>query len=69
MAARAPFYVGTTRQVDDLIHKYNSMGKTVAGIVVEPIQSEGGDNHASSEFFQQLQQIGKRVGTAVRLSC
>lgn len=38
------------------------MGKPVAGIVVEPIQSEGGDNHASNEFFQELQQIGKRVG-------
>lgn len=33
----------------------------MAGIVVEPIQSEGGDNHASPEFFQQLQQVAKRV--------
>lgn len=49
------------RQVEDLIHKYNSKGKPVAGIVIEPIQAEGGDNHASPEFFQQLQQIGKRV--------
>lgn len=55
------------RQVEDLIHKYNSMGKPVAGIVVEPIQSEGGDNHASSEFFQELQQIGKRVSSEYRV--
>ncbi|XP_045128401.1 4-aminobutyrate aminotransferase, mitochondrial-like [Portunus trituberculatus] len=52
-------------QVEDLIHKYNNMGNPVAGIVVEPIQSEGGDNHASSEFFQELQQIGKRTGAAL----
>jgi 4-aminobutyrate aminotransferase/(S)-3-amino-2-methylpropionate transaminase len=33
----------------------------VAGIVVEPIQSEGGDNHASPFFFQNLQAIAKNV--------
>ncbi|KAJ5834301.1 hypothetical protein N7447_000327 [Penicillium robsamsonii] len=32
----------------------------VAGIIVEPIQSEGGDNHASPNFFQKLQAIAKR---------
>ncbi|KAF7586083.1 4-aminobutyrate transaminase [Aspergillus hancockii] len=31
----------------------------VAGIIVEPIQSEGGDNHASPAFFQGLQAITK----------
>lgn len=51
------------RQVEDLINRYNTMGKSVAGIVVEPIQSEGGDNHASPEFFQQLQQVAKRVSS------
>lgn len=33
----------------------------VAGIIVEPIQAEGGDNHASPEFFQGLQKIAKKV--------
>jgi hypothetical protein len=33
----------------------------VAGIVVEPIQSEGGDNFASPYFFQNLQKIAKKV--------
>lgn len=33
----------------------------VAGIIVEPIQSEGGDNEASPEFFQNLQKIAKKV--------
>lgn len=32
----------------------------MAGIVVEPIQSEGGDNEASPEFFQSLQAIAKK---------
>ena len=32
----------------------------VAAIVVEPIQSEGGDNHASASFFQGLRDITKK---------
>lgn len=32
----------------------------VAAIVVEPIQSEGGDNHASPSFFQGLREITQR---------
>lgn len=30
-------------------------------MIVEPIQAEGGDNHASPEFFQELQRITKKV--------
>lgn len=33
----------------------------VAGVIAEPIQAEGGDNHASPEFFQELQRITKKV--------
>ncbi|TDZ32574.1 4-aminobutyrate aminotransferase [Colletotrichum spinosum] len=32
----------------------------VAAIIVEPIQSEGGDNHASPAFFQGLRDITKK---------
>ncbi|ORZ04645.1 4-aminobutyrate aminotransferase [Absidia repens] len=32
----------------------------VAAVVVEPIQSEGGDNHASPSYFRQLQAICKK---------
>jgi len=46
-------------EVEDLIEKYANKSP-VAGIVVEPIQSEGGDNEASSEFFQGLQRIAKK---------
>jgi hypothetical protein len=36
----------------------------VAGIVSEPIQSEGGDNFASPAFFQGLQDIAIEVITS-----
>jgi 4-aminobutyrate aminotransferase / (S)-3-amino-2-methylpropionate transaminase len=34
----------------------------IVAIVVEPIQSEGGDNHASASFFRGLRDITKRHG-------
>lgn len=34
----------------------------VAALVVEPIQSEGGDNHASPSFFRGLREVTKRHG-------
>ncbi|KAJ9596444.1 hypothetical protein L9F63_012528, partial [Diploptera punctata] len=52
-------------EVEDLIEKYNKRGTPVAGIVVEPIQSEGGDNEASPSFFQKLQSIAKKNGAAL----
>ncbi|XP_063286294.1 4-aminobutyrate aminotransferase, mitochondrial-like [Pelobates fuscus] len=50
--------------VEDLIVKYRKKKKTVAGIIVEPIQSEGGDNHASDDFFRKLRGIAKKHGCA-----
>ncbi|KAK9381847.1 aminotransferase class-III-domain-containing protein [Kockiozyma suomiensis] len=32
----------------------------ISAVVVEPIQSEGGDNHATPYFFQQLREITKK---------
>ncbi|XP_037035478.1 4-aminobutyrate aminotransferase, mitochondrial [Bradysia coprophila] len=52
-------------QVEELIAQYNKRKNYVAGIIVEPIQSEGGDNEASPEFFQQLEKIARRNGTAL----
>jgi len=54
--------------VEELIEKWEKKGNPVAGIVVEPIQSEGGDNHASPYFFQKLQKIAKKVGDRTQLS-
>jgi len=44
-----------------LILEWNEKGKFVAALIVEPIQSEGGDRHASPEFFRGVQAILKRV--------
>nr|CAD7596636.1 unnamed protein product [Timema genevievae] len=52
-------------EAKDLIVQYKKKGIPVAGIVVEPIQSEGGDNEASPQFFQQLQRIGVKHGAAL----
>lgn len=48
-------------QVNYILGEQKKIGKPVAGIIVEPIQSEGGDNHASKEFFQKLQRLAKQV--------
>lgn len=52
-------------EVEDLIETYRKKGIPVAGIIVEPIQSEGGDNEGSPEFFQQLQRIAKKNGAGL----
>jgi 4-aminobutyrate aminotransferase / (S)-3-amino-2-methylpropionate transaminase len=52
-------------QVEHLIEKYKAAGNPVAGIIVEPIQSEGGDYEASPQFFQKLQRISKTVNNTV----
>ncbi|XP_068149172.1 4-aminobutyrate aminotransferase, mitochondrial [Drosophila tropicalis] len=52
-------------EVQDLIEQYKKKDIPVAGVVVEPIQSEGGDNEASPEFFQSLQGICKKNGVAL----
>ncbi|XP_062550266.1 4-aminobutyrate aminotransferase, mitochondrial-like [Armigeres subalbatus] len=52
-------------EVQDLFEKYAKKGIPVAGVIIEPIQSEGGDNEASPEFFQQLQRITKKNGAAL----
>jgi len=37
----------------------------IVGLVVEPIQGEGGDNYATPYFFQQLRKITKESGVAL----
>jgi len=44
------------KEVDTIISHWHC---PVAAVIIEPIQSEGGDNHASPEFFQGLQRITK----------
>lgn len=54
-------------EIEYLIEKYKKKDIPVAGVVIEPIQSEGGDNEASPEFFQCLQEICKKNGAALIL--
>merc|ERR1712168_1765338 len=35
-----------------------------AGVLVEPMQAEGGDNHATAHFFRGLREITKEFGAA-----
>ena len=51
--------------VEEMLENYGKKGNPVAGIIVEPIQSEGGDNEASPEFFRSLQSITKKHGVAL----
>lgn len=45
------------QEVERIIKEYHN---PVAAVVVEPTQSEGGDNHASAAFFQGLRDVTKR---------
>ena len=44
-------------EAEDKIENFHN---PVAAVVVEPIQSEGGDNHASPAFFRRLREITQR---------
>ncbi|VUC35294.1 unnamed protein product [Clonostachys rosea] len=46
--------------LDEVEHLITSWHLPPAAVVVEPIQSEGGDNHASPEFFQKLRALTKK---------
>lgn len=48
--------------VEDLIVKRKEANNDVAAVIVEPIQSEGGDHHGSPAFFQGLRDITKKHG-------
>ncbi|XP_050310399.1 4-aminobutyrate aminotransferase, mitochondrial-like isoform X2 [Anthonomus grandis grandis] len=52
-------------RVEELFDSWCKKGMPVAGVIVEPIQSEGGDNHASPEFFKKLQVICKNNNAAL----
>lgn len=54
-------------KVRELFAKWAQKGMPVAGVVVEPIQCEGGDNFASPAFFQGLQDIVKENGASLTL--
>lgn len=49
--------------VEDLIEKWQSKSP-VAGLVIEPVQAEGGDNFASDDFFRKLKKITEKHDVA-----
>ncbi|RSL92515.1 4-aminobutyrate aminotransferase [Fusarium oligoseptatum] len=48
------------RCLEEAEHIIKNYPSKVAAVIVEPIQSEGGDNHASPAFFQGLREITRR---------
>ncbi|KAJ8037076.1 4-aminobutyrate aminotransferase, mitochondrial [Holothuria leucospilota] len=52
-------------RVREIIDERKQAGGPVAAVIVEPIQAEGGDFHATPYFFRNLQQICKETGAAL----
>ncbi|KAF9430763.1 hypothetical protein BGZ76_000721 [Entomortierella beljakovae] len=48
------------RCLADVEQKIKNAKTPIAALIVEPIQSEGGDNHASAKFFQGLRDVTKK---------
>jgi len=53
------------RCLDEVERQITSWHCPVAALIVEPIQSEGGDNHASAVFFQGLRDLTKKHGVVM----
>jgi len=52
-------------QVNDILHKDRQKKRpTIAGMIVEPIQGEGGDNHAPANFFKEIRNLAKHYGVS-----
>ena len=45
---------------EEAIANSEKNGCPITGVIVEPIQAEGGDHHGSNKWFQGLQQICKK---------
>jgi len=51
-------------QMYQIMKSTKEKGMDVAGVIIEPIQAEGGDNHASASFFRGVQAIAQEFGAA-----
>merc|ERR1719259_1359058 len=51
-------------QVEEIIEHQNKIGNPCVGLIVEPVQSEGGDFHGSSAWFQGLQAVCTKLNVA-----
>jgi len=52
-------------QCEQIIEDWNAKERPVAVIIIEPVQAEGGDNHASDDFFRKLRDIAERNGASL----
>ncbi|AKT39631.1 aminotransferase class III-fold pyridoxal phosphate-dependent enzyme [Chondromyces crocatus] len=43
---------------------FDEFGPRIAGVLIEPVQSEGGDRHASGAFFRGVQALCNKAGCA-----
>lgn len=48
----------------ELMLENKASGTPIVGVLLEPVQAEGGDNHATKYFFQQLRQLCTESGAA-----
>ncbi|XP_072030974.1 4-aminobutyrate aminotransferase, mitochondrial-like [Amphiura filiformis] len=48
----------------ELMVENKAAGTPIVGILIEPVQAEGGDNHATKYFFQELRKICTENGAA-----
>jgi 4-aminobutyrate aminotransferase / (S)-3-amino-2-methylpropionate transaminase len=50
-------------KVDNLLKEDRAKTRaTIAGMIIEPVQAEGGDNHAPNRFFRDLRNLAKDYG-------
>jgi 4-aminobutyrate aminotransferase / (S)-3-amino-2-methylpropionate transaminase len=56
-----------TACVNALVDMVEQYAGRIAAIVVEPVQAEGGDRHASPTFFRKVQDIAGEIGAALIL--
>lgn len=52
-------------ETGDLLEQWSKKGRPVVGVIIEPIQAEGGDKFASAEFFQGLRDITNKHDIAL----
>eukprot|EP00756_Hemistasia_phaeocysticola_P036430 Hpha_TRINITY_DN16641_c2_g8::TRINITY_DN16641_c2_g8_i1::g.178387::m.178387/K13524/ABAT; 4-aminobutyrate aminotransferase / (S)-3-amino-2-methylpropionate transaminase len=49
-------------ELEQTIVAHKAVCRDIAAVIVEPIQAEGGDNHATPHFFRRLRQVTKDAG-------
>jgi len=49
-------------QVRSIIHQRREEGRPVAGMIIEPVQAEGGDRSATDDFYRNLRQLALDEG-------